>query len=342
MKLKLRVLSPVHIGSGEELQPLDYVVEGKTFYRIDMGRVFDDPGFDRDRFMEFVTGKNPYFGELDAGLGMRNSSYRLEAHFDTTKPRSVKEFVKTGGMLYVPGSSIKGSVLSALYWHTLWERACDDDEIWSIVASCLRKKPLTGLKSRYVAGGRDAQKETLDSIVFDSISTQSEVARGSEKKFARWLQVSDSTTTGEGFVGVCVIQGSNRPHVLMELLKSGVTLDFSMEPLHSRFSMKEIVNITHDFYSRVLEEEMEWCESNKVEVEPVKGNSLIRLGQGSSSLSTSLLMLAEDFEGEGEKGIVNDYTSNWRVTKYGTPPKTRKFVAIGRKNYSMGWADLVP
>ncbi len=40
MKLFLRTLSPLHIGTGEELTPMDYLVYQRKFYRIDQDRLF--------------------------------------------------------------------------------------------------------------------------------------------------------------------------------------------------------------------------------------------------------------------------------------------------------------
>ena len=48
MKLLLRTLSPLHIGTGEELAPLDYVAYDGQFYRVP-----------QQKFMEFVERKLP-------------------------------------------------------------------------------------------------------------------------------------------------------------------------------------------------------------------------------------------------------------------------------------------
>jgi len=41
MKYEIEVISPVHIGSGGTISPIEYVVEN-NFYRVDMDRLFED------------------------------------------------------------------------------------------------------------------------------------------------------------------------------------------------------------------------------------------------------------------------------------------------------------
>lgn len=40
-KLKLVVMTPVHIGIGEEIEPLGYVIKDKKFYRINFVKFID-------------------------------------------------------------------------------------------------------------------------------------------------------------------------------------------------------------------------------------------------------------------------------------------------------------
>ncbi len=62
---------------------------------------------------------------------------------------------------------------------------------------------------------------------------------------------------------------------------------------------------------------------------------ILRLGQGSSSLATSLLILAEDL------GVRKEYLRKWRVTRDLTEPKTRKIVfEDGKPTYPLGWVKL--
>ena len=54
MKLRLQTYSPVHIGTGEELISMDYVILGQDYYRVS-----------QDKFIQFLV-------EID---DQRNSSF---------------------------------------------------------------------------------------------------------------------------------------------------------------------------------------------------------------------------------------------------------------------------
>jgi len=53
-KYELEVLSPLHVGSGDLITPLEYVVVDDKFYRVDMSAVFRDEEFNVEAFMEAV------------------------------------------------------------------------------------------------------------------------------------------------------------------------------------------------------------------------------------------------------------------------------------------------
>lgn len=336
---ELRTLSPIHIWSGDDISPLEYVVDGNYFYRVDLEKIFSEPK-NREEFIKFVESKKRYFGDFNKDLGKENFRYKLEAHF--TPGNMIKEFIKTSDRFYIPGSSVKGSILSAIYWHVLWERA-EDDDIWDLVAACLRGSPLDGFKGKekcrkYISRGKNAHMETLENIVFDFIGMNEK-----DPKFSQWLQVSDSTTTEKGFVGECEVYGSRMESIPMELLKRGTTLKLDIKEQRSRFSLDKILEITNEYYEYVYGDETDWCEEKGVEISDVKHTGkLIRIGQGSSSFSTSLLTLAKDFENEGEKDIVKDYINRWIKRGYrdGIFPRTKKFVVLD-KRYSMGWAEII-
>ena len=144
--VKIEVLSPIHIGSGQEILPIEYIIEGNNFYRIDMEKLFLDKAFNRDKFLRFVEiatkeEKIPYLGNFDGKFIENNQKYRLgiSEKINEAHPPRIKEFIKTSNKFYIPGSSIKGVVLSALYWHVLKESGNSDSGINDMVRACLAK-----------------------------------------------------------------------------------------------------------------------------------------------------------------------------------------------------------
>ena len=51
--MELEALTPLHIGSGGMITPMEYVVDD-DFYRVDMDKLFQDPEFDSEFLISSV------------------------------------------------------------------------------------------------------------------------------------------------------------------------------------------------------------------------------------------------------------------------------------------------
>ena len=130
-KLKCEVLSPIHIGAGDEIDPLDYIIQGERLYRISF-----------ERFVSEMNGteRTEFEGLLDKGdlISIRkyvsehisvdkNSLYSTEVSpkvvtlynakiGDIQNQLLINSFIRTEGKakLLIPGSSIKGAVRTAV------------------------------------------------------------------------------------------------------------------------------------------------------------------------------------------------------------------------------------
>ena len=166
MDMTLRTLSPVHIGSGNNIEPFDYVARNGTYSRVNfeafVERLFDlNPDHitrlstwitetaerideldrqrkrDRDRGREFQNELNTvrrnftlsHFAEnqvqardLSAGLMTDDDLAHYRCAINTDRHYQLKEHIKTGNHeLYVPGSSLKGALRTALAFAVLTE-----------------------------------------------------------------------------------------------------------------------------------------------------------------------------------------------------------------------------
>jgi|GEM_PF-872573 len=370
--IEIDTLSPVHIGNGEEIPPIEYIVEGDSFYRINMDGVFRDKDrFNRQKFLGFVedavsTAKTAYFGNFDRDLAKAHQRYKLKmaVGVDENYPPPIKEFIKTSNRFYIPGSSIKGAILSALYWYLLKESCKSNSDIKDIVKACSIKdfNVLLRLQNtdyeRFIVtrwNRRYQRKEfqfdqILLNILFEALIKEEEhkgyIKQGkrgiiNDIKFAPWLQVTDTNwiSAENAYLGVCKVFGSRRNiEVFYELLKPKSKLNFELSIQKTKLELQRILEIVNKFYSRVLEEEKKWCVKNRICISfsTIEDEEyILRLGQGSSSLATSLLILAEDL------GVGNEYLRKWRVTRDLTEPKTRKIVfEDGKPTYPLGWVKL--
>ena len=124
MRYEIEIISPLHIGNGRELSPIEYLVD-KKFYRINMDSLFKEKEFDIDGFVEDI--KLGLFSiENYKELAKKNKEYVIDISNSAEKNikgKNVKEFIKSGGRVYVPGSSIKGAIRTAVMWYVLKNNA---------------------------------------------------------------------------------------------------------------------------------------------------------------------------------------------------------------------------
>lgn len=130
-KLKCEILSPVHIGSGQELDPLNYIIDGGKLYKVSLLKfVASMNDAERIRFENIITTGNlieirKYVGEnidkeKDSSYSLQvspaiESLYRSKLN-DIQNQLLIQPFIKTEGghSAFMPGSSIKGALRTAI------------------------------------------------------------------------------------------------------------------------------------------------------------------------------------------------------------------------------------
>ena len=273
--LRLQTLSPVHIGGNEELTPMDYLID-QDLLRINIPALFKDPDFApiAEPFLK-VAGSRRYLGDaVPIDLLRRHVLYKLFIRGDAEAylrdhQTNVKAIVKSAGRIYLPGSSIKGALLSALMWFTLKDLAGQDRN---------------NVKSLLAADNYDELlKLILGKIAARPISGNA--------RFSRWLDVSDSSLLPPTALEVSLVrihgaaEGKEQP-ILYETIKPGTEFVLRIKAGNCKYSEQDIVGIADQFYQRVCLED--GGQMNAAE-------QIFRLGQGSSAFATSLLILAKDW-----------------------------------------------
>ena len=130
-KLRCEILSPVHIGSGCVIEPLDYIIKNSRLYKISFEKlVMSMDEVERDKFETLIDNGNlvdirKYIaGNINKD---EDSIYSLEVSYkieDTYKSKLgdiqnqllISPFIRTAGevMPFIPGSSLKGSFRTAI------------------------------------------------------------------------------------------------------------------------------------------------------------------------------------------------------------------------------------
>lgn len=143
MKLTVTTGTPVHIGTGLTYGPGDYFTSdsGNNQYRF-ISRV------DRTAFLASLTPeqRDRLVGEINEDFSLTDfvraeridviqfRRYRMQNRSTMRSPKEIREGIKTADVPYLPGSSLKGAIRTAL----LWSHAKDDDGFTREIEESLR------------------------------------------------------------------------------------------------------------------------------------------------------------------------------------------------------------
>ncbi|OPZ93758.1 MAG: RAMP superfamily protein [candidate division TA06 bacterium ADurb.Bin417] len=324
MKVKIRILSPVHIGDGLNLSPSEYFISTGQLNRLDMDGLVADPEFlpHLDRFVSQAK-TNRYIGDyIQPSILSRHILYSIPIAGEaaTSNPTNLKTFIKTAGRVYLPGSSLKGALLSAL--------------IYALMSG---KKP-DAIPWR---DNKEMMKQVIGSATTNSSQTDN---------FARWLDVTDSDYRPPAdALEVSLVQVTriipsddmqgrkkNLP-LLCETLREDT--EFGLEIKNSnraepkgwgKFTPAEILKFSDTYYRKI------WEEENEDSPQLNRDGHLCRLGQGSGVLSTSLLTLAREL---GYKGYQVERRKPPRPITIENGPLTQKLVD---EEVPLGWVEIIP
>lgn len=337
LKLQCEILSPIHIGTGNELDPLSYLIQGGTLHRVSFERFISD--MDEGERAEFE-------GLLDKGDLIRIRKYVSE-HINVYKnclystdvsskvvslynakindiqnQLLINSFIRTEGESkpLIPGSSIKGAirtaVISSLAQNSRLPKPKDyreENEFESIVLGYKDGKddPFRGLKIR-------------DKIINDYSTIVREVKNVSKKR-GGILQSNNMQI-------ICETTHSSLTGKPVEF-ETEMSFDeglFSTRFLSKTLTKEQIVKSCNDFYRDKMSKEHEKFYKNS-EVEqcsiqllniPLDGNTfLIRLGRFSGVECVTL----DDYRNPKPPG---------NKTTWGT---TRN---LAEGKYPMGWVKV--
>lgn len=189
MRISLTTQTPVHIGTGLSYYPNEYIKtqkDGRRFFRrIDHSRFGDFfSESQREEFalrMEDAAYGRPFSLTEFMFTHKINSTplslYRLKNNSGEKEPKEIRECIKTGGVPYIPGSSIKGALRTALLW---WQAKSDETFIESIRGD---------LQDRRKSHKREIGNEYVASVF--SLRPKEKGRYDPKYDLLRFLQVSD-------------------------------------------------------------------------------------------------------------------------------------------------------
>lgn len=385
MKCSMKLLSPLHIGNGNELKMVDFYLdekEGKIKF-INFEKFIEyciEKNIDLTKEMpknEYKTGRDFSITKfMDAKQINPNNftSYSVSAKIERRDRESefaIKEFVKCG-VPYLPGSSIKGAIRTALMWKCLNERTDGAEIVQNGMKPWLNKHRITGRDLKYL-------DDNISEIVF---------GKDTHSDTLRILRPSDTRPAGKNHLEVSeikIVGNSQEIPVYVENLKAGSELffdvvfdeylikqnkgkpDFKNHPCIKYMNVQAICKACNEFSRKVIEKHLEYmwesyrCDSTVDEfdmlwneVRNCKDNeAVLHIGWGGGWYSTTVGLIIETLPGFTTP-VIGD-PKKWRLEsntirqsfnlgkKPGTYqfssnfPKTRRVTLEGKP---LGWVKL--
>lgn len=207
--LVIKTLSPVHIGDGSEVGKKEFVLDRNLAIIPDMRKLYDYCKQRRlgDRFVNFMQDNRPLFFFFRENGIQKNDYQRFISYTagweGNERPAAFKSFIKDSyGCPYVPGSSVKGALRTAL------------------LAAVLSKEQGPRFKEIYSKSDNRQVARTIEETAFGSIN----------KSIFRGLRVSDSQPLDKSGLILCrkidagVDGRENALNIYRECIKPGTII----------------------------------------------------------------------------------------------------------------------
>lgn len=363
----IKVVSPVHIGSGEGYGASEYLPvtiknksgkKIKTFKRINVSDYYI--GLDESKRDEFIENlSNPNFSLKDFDSKISNDYRRylaINKCSSNPKGQDIEETIKTLNKAYIPGSSIKGAIKTAILYNQF------DFDDTDKISRFINKK------------GRDFRNEYNKFV--DSFFTSKIRGPSAQKDVMKFLQVSDTNDAKQiGIYDIYSImaaeyggrktnvpyrrnKNSNQPTIsYFETVDAGNNLEFTINNLynnkvHSELKLgdkvnlidldnvkKSIYNLSKDYIDNELEFSDEYGMDNlnkfykRISKLNQSDSPLLKVGAGSGFLATTMALKIREYD----YGLYQTIRKQKKGYEYSFP-KSRK-VTIG-DDKPLGWVKL--
>lgn len=277
---ELSVISPLHIGNGNEFTLIDFIMDNKNFINIDFDKVVDYCSEKNIKLAEEIEEKLDKF-KMEEFFKKNNlnsedfSRYVIPMKIDfdrirQTKPR-VREFIKDANKLpYIPGSSIKGAIRTAIFWSAL-----DDKDIFKYCDELYdsRVKPKTACKKlEQKIFGKDAHEDFFRALrISDTRQLEIQTLEvneikiiGNPESIPTYIEnlKAESRTNFDMWIDEKVSYGDMDKYLnIKNILK--ICNEFSMSVVEKQSMYNDFEDSTKKFFKEDLKNNIKNCKDNE-------------------------------------------------------------------------------
>jgi len=338
--MKIKTLTPVHISSGNKLTGLDFAVENGRVIVLDTPKLFkalEEKGCDLLKAVEDLGTRKISLKDLVRDFDLKLEDFkRYEAKLVGNVGSEISEQIKTNEMPYIPGSSIKGAIRTAILWYAVK----NDKSLLDFAINHLKKLVRGQVTSNVLKHADDK----LEKKVF---------GENPREDFMRVVRVTDSAEFNSLRVYEIKILGSSVRGVCVECIDENDTAQIEMEVDKRILEVKSIksdlvrdidtiAEITREFSLELIKSELNYNYDSRTksilkEIAKVRG-ILLRVGWGTGWYSKTIGLLLEthpEFEYIRKKLRLGRSPRTGRF--YEIFPKTRRTTADGKP---LGWIKI--
>lgn len=366
MKIKISTVTPVHVGSGAEYSSAEFYRASykgeKVLVRADINQLFallsddlkdefviqlEEPDFKLHSFLNQIKTQPP-----TDGLG------KIRLYFSYLKgklPDNVQEHIKTSNLAYIPGTSLKGSIKTAILY------------------DMVENKDITRLHRLFHKGkNRKFEIKKWKSQNFVDEFFSSDQNNKPNTSIMRFLQVTDTSpidrmsvysvnsvkasSTGWTWYRHSIEHGRTFIETIGENQKMSFEINFnqtdeliqklSLEDIEDYLSLERIKECIYLFSQDLIENEIEFSQKYNIDFlerfyenlssQNTQKNPVMNIGQGTGFLASTIGLKIRELD----KGLYDKVRqASGRKTYPQEFPKTRKVILENK--VPLGWVRLV-
>lgn len=367
-KVSLTTLSPVFIGAGEEhvLSPYsDFVQRGDSLIYIDTDRLQEAMQGDEALVEAFVKGMRQFENNrstfvlkdfITGTLGREVDDFasrvvRIEGDI---QKNHIRRFIATGGKPFIPGSSLKGSIRTAVLVDWLLNKTEGQEQL-DLIREYVEERDWKSLKEMnperacFGSIAKDAFRHLRisDSGTFDrsdlSIGEMKRAPLPSGKKkekqkksIPQWSEtVSPSSETNFSLSMTAPVKGTGFAFLDQQSIEElfAIVNRVSLESCRRELKELEGLDSFGDFYSfySALEQDIQSLESNE---------AVLRVGGGKTWFDNSIGFSMDNEKVDSDGYFLCQYLCLLKIGSLPFPSTRSAIVKNGVPTHPLGWIKL--
>ncbi len=349
----IETLSPIHIGSGEKYKSSEFIIKGSEIIRVDINKVYAILNEkDKDLFLEYLEDPRFRLNDLIDKMKIPVSETKFySSNLKTSIPTEISEHIKTNTKGYIPGSSLKGAIRTAILSSFIGEKEISAiGKIFAMKNFWQRDREVERFLEGFFSTGK-GQSSYSDFMRFVQISDFSPVhdlcvynVQSLEAHGTNWRWYLKNGRTVQSYLET--IAAGERLEGDINLtynknLHQNLVLQGNKEILH----IDEIKRFIYRFSCDIIDHEISFSKKYGIDFLPkfyedlksknTEKTPVIKLGHGTGYLATTIGLYLKK-----NPGVYEEVKKSLHGKSYSFEfPKTRKIVV--EEKTPLGWCRLL-